>query len=211
MLGLETLTKVGIGICFVAGVSFVIAAVFELKKSPTSGWRVFMELAAGLSGIAIAVVTFLHDDEDPALALDITSPANGDQVTYCTKVRVAGTLPDGKTLVVANREGPDVRTFFEADIQSTHDDSWTSDARLGESGPLSVDTDFSIFAIVMDDDLAEYLSTVTPPDDDSDGEEDEPTYWSSPGDALPPGAVIADQVDVHRSDDPTDCDAPSSP
>lgn len=111
---------------------------------------------------------------------------------------------------MTNREGPDVCHYFEADVQSVHDGSWTSDARLGESGPHSVDLDYSIFAIVMDEDLADYLSTVTPLPDGADPV-DEPTYWSSPGDSLPPGAVIADQVDVHRSDDPADCDQPTNP
>lgn len=90
ILGYETSTKIGIGFSVALAACLLMALAFEVRKIQTSGWRVFFEALGIVCATIVGIVTFLHDDQDTDLSLDITSPAGGDQVAYCTEIRVEG-------------------------------------------------------------------------------------------------------------------------
>jgi len=175
-------------------------AVFDVRTGRPKA-RCGADLVVALGGVVMAVIAFLVDDPgDPSSKLEIVEPAGGTaDVPFCTAVRVRGAVPSGKALVVANHEDEDDRTYFEAAVDSSaKDDTFTSEAFLGDDGPRSVGRRFTIYAVVLDKQLGRYLASTN-----TDGG----THWSSPSGDLPPNATIADQVEVKRSADRSeDCD-----
>jgi hypothetical protein len=134
----------------------------------------------------------------PQFRFESPSPEGHDVTMTCTiDVHGSGDLPPGKALAIATQEAQDPIRFFEGTVQ------WKADHRRWEANVQLGDNDsaghlFTIYAVVLDEDLAKYLVSTNRTAGD--------THWSSPG--QPPGSAIAAQVDVRRSPNPSVSCAP---
>jgi hypothetical protein len=116
-------------------------------------------------------------------------PEGTELVPQCITARGAGSVADGKALVIASREQGDPRFYFEGTVSwNQKRNRWWTELSLGDP-KSSVGSVFTIYGIVLDAGLANYLSATA--------ENEIDTYWSSRG--LPPGSYEVDQVMVRRS------------
>jgi hypothetical protein len=187
----SALVVIGAVVALVAGAR----AWLDIRSGNSRG-RCLIDLCLALGGIVLAIIPPFMDGESSE-SLEILEPAGGtERVPWCSTLRVGGSVPTGQALVIANSERDDSRWYFEAAVERVPDrDEWRATVHLGDQEENTTNRAFKIYAVVMDEDLATYLSQTTP--------EANATYWSSPADRLPPGAKIVDDVDVRRNDNPS--------
>ena len=111
-------------------------------------------------------------------------PEGTELVPQCITARGTGSVTNGQALVVAARENGDSRLYFESVSWNHERDRWSAELNLGDRS--SVGHEFTIFAVVLDLELATYLVSTGPY-----------TGWSSS--TMPPGSYEASQVKARRS------------
>ncbi len=164
-------------------IGFVIAAAgsWLQKKSGLAG--VLLEIAGFVA--ALIGVWFLKPQQ--YAIPEITDPIVNERTDVCTIVRGTGEIPQGKKLVVASREHTGARYYLEGDVVEEPNKSWSVSIEVGDSaGPdKSKDKHFNIYAILLDEEWANYLKSTN---------EKGWGFWSSP--ELPPNAEIGEPVEV---------------
>jgi hypothetical protein len=116
-------------------------------------------------------------------------PGATELVPQCITAKGTGSVMDGKALVIASQEQGDPRIYFEGSVSwDQKRNRWSAELSLGNP-KSSVGRVFTIYVVVLDAELASYLSGTA--------ENGTDTYWSSKG--LPPGSYEVDQVMVRRS------------
>jgi hypothetical protein len=127
----------------------------------------------------------------PQLKFEAPSPEGHEVASTCNiDVHGSGAIAQDQALVIAIQEYLDPIIWFEGAVQWRADNlRWEANVRLGVTD--SAGKRFTIYAVVLDSDLAKYLM--------STNRVAGARYWSSP--QWPPGSVRAAQVDIRRSGD----------
>jgi hypothetical protein len=126
---------------------------------------------------------------NPAAPITISSPADGSAVGKCLVVSGTGAVPAGEALVVVDQEQADDQRYFEKDVSiNPAAGTWSANVVVGQDSESRAV--FTIYAILVDKALADYLSTTQTYNDASS------TWWASP--QWPTGSDVAAQIAVHR-------------
>lgn len=166
----------------------VIVAIITFVTSLTAGF---------LSGRASEAPSAGPETPEQPSVVKIRDPDPDTKAPWCTKVQGSATIPRGKALVVAVWEDQDPRYYFEGTVRWDAGD-WSATINLGDEKNLAhIGHDFFIYAIVIDKDIADYLSSTNKPG---------ATWWSSPTNkGWPPTSEEKAQVTVNRSAERGNC------
>jgi hypothetical protein len=131
--------------------------------------------------------------------ISIREPEPGQQVTPCVAIKGTGSPDDGKAIVVGVQWFSEDQIYFEQNITvDSSENQWSATVTLGKDrdlptkdGKQPTEARFRIYAITMDQDLAEYLATMHTFQDQGN------RWWSSP--RMPEGATEEDRVIVTRT------------